>query len=137
MPDTLLIGNEPETPLGFSYVEVPPYDVVMIGSLRISELLRFDYPEALRALLEGIPVYLWLPGLEHRQLGPDYAPTLYAACLSAERMLSQWGMHLIQDVPKPLLITAKDAKNCRIRGQMPPTGARLTPLARDILGGTL
>lgn len=137
MPDALLIGKRPDIPLGFSYVEALPYEAVVIGSLRVSQLLQFDYPDALRALLEGIPVYLWLPGLEHRQLGPDYAPELYAACRSKERTLSQWGMHLILDVPNPPLITAKIAKSCRSRGTLPPTGARLTPLARDILGGTL
>lgn len=137
MPDALLIGEKPSIPLGFFYVETPPYEAVVIGTLRISQLLQFDYPDALRALLEGIPVYLWLPGLEHRQLGPDYAPELYAACLSMERMLSQWGIRPIQDVPKPLFITARDAKSCRNRGVIPPLDARLTPLARDILGGKL
>lgn len=137
MPDALLIGNQPDISLGFSYVEAKPYEAVVIGSLCASQLLRFDYPVALRALLEGIPVYLWQPGLEHRQLGGDYAPELYAACLSMERTLSQWGMHLIQDVPTPRFITAKDAKCCRKRGTTPPVGARLTPLAREILGGTL
>ena len=135
--DALLIGDPPENSLGFSYVEAAPYEAVVIGSLRVSRLLQFDYPEALRALLEGIPVYLWLPGLEHRQLGPENAPELYAACLSMERMLSQWGMHLISDRPKPPLITAKIAKNCRDRGTFPPAEARFTPLARDILGGTV
>ncbi|MBE6932033.1 MAG: hypothetical protein E7464_01450 [Ruminococcaceae bacterium] len=137
MQRALLIGNPPEISLGFSYVEASPYEVVMIGSLRVSQLLRFDYPEALRALLEGIPVYLWLPGLEHRQLGPDYAPELYAACLSTERTLSQWGIHLLQDVPNSPLITAKIAKSCREQGMSPPSNARFTPLARDILGGRL
>lgn len=135
--DTLLIGNAPEISLGFSYVEAAPYETVVIGSLRVSQLLRFDYPEALQALLEGIPVYLWLPGLEHRQHGSGNAPELYAACLSVERTLSQWGMHLISGVPDSPLITAKIAKACRERGTVPPTGARLTPLAQDILGGRL
>lgn len=137
MMDALLIGNQPELPLGFSYVESPPYEAVVIGSLRISQLLQFDYPDALRALLEGIPVYLWLPGLEHRQLGPHNAPELYSVCLSMERTLSQWGIHFLQDAPNPPLITAKIAINCRDRGTFPPSGARFTPLARDILGGRL
>ena len=137
MENALLIGERPQIPLGFSYVETSPYEAVVIGSLRVSQLLQFDYPDALRALLEGIPVYLWLPGLEHRQLGPDHAPELYAACLSMERTLSQWGIHPIQDVPKPPLITARIAKNCRDRGKFPPSGARFTPLAQDILGGRL
>ena len=137
MIDALLIGERPEIPLGFSYVETPPYEAVVIGSLRVSRILQFDYPDALRALLEGIPVYLWLAGLEHRQLGPDAAPELYAACLSMERTLSQWGIHLLQGVPDSPLITARIAKNCRKRGRFPPKEARFTPLARDILGGTL
>lgn len=137
MPDALLIGERPQLPLGFSYVEASPYEAVVIGSLRVNQLLQFDYSDALRALLEGIPVYLWLPGLEHRQLGPDYAPELYAACLSMERTLSQWGIQLLQDVPNPPLITAKIAKSWREQGMSPPSNARFTPLARDILGGRL
>lgn len=137
MMDALLIGEKPDVPIGFSYVETPPYEAVVIGSLRISQLLRFDYPDALQALLEGIPVYLWLPGLEHRQYSGEFSPELYAACQGMVRTLSEWGIHLIQAAPKPLLITAKTAKSCRDRGTVPPLGARLTPLARDILGGTL
>lgn len=135
MPLALLIGDMPEISLGFSYVGAMPYDAVVIGSLRVSQLLQFDFPEALRALLLGIPVYVWLPGLEHRQLGPTYCPALYGKCLSMERELSEWGMTLLRNAPKPPLITALQAQCCLAKGTIPPSDARFTPLARDILGG--
>ena len=41
MTRALLIGVEPSTELGFRYVTEPPYEAVVIGSLTLSELLRF------------------------------------------------------------------------------------------------
>ena len=40
MTDALLIGQEPKADLGFSYVTQPPYDVVVIGSLTLGQLLE-------------------------------------------------------------------------------------------------
>ena len=39
----LLIGKEPGVPLGFTYVREPPYDVVVIGSLTLGELLPLGF----------------------------------------------------------------------------------------------
>ena len=55
----LLLGQEPEVPLGFSYVSEAPYAAVVIGSLSIAQLLQYAFPEALTACMAGIPVYLW------------------------------------------------------------------------------
>ena len=63
MTRALLIGNEPPVSLGVSFVEQPPYDGVVIGSLGISELLRFREERVLSALAEGKSVYLYTPGL--------------------------------------------------------------------------
>jgi hypothetical protein len=49
----LLIGREPGTELGFQYVREMPYDAVVIGSLTISQLLRFQEESVLTALAEG------------------------------------------------------------------------------------
>ena len=46
-----------------SYVTEPPYDAVVIGSLTLSQLLRFREERVLSALAEGKPVYLYTPGL--------------------------------------------------------------------------
>ena len=57
MTRALLVGKEPGAELGYGYVTEPPYDVVVIGSLTLSQLLRFReergelYPDR---LLRGI-----------------------------------------------------------------------------------
>lgn len=130
----LLIGCEPEISLGLTYTAVPPYDEVMVGSLSIGDLLYFRCPEALTALMEGIPVYIWKPGMEHRQLGQQFSPRLYAQCLRAERELRDWGAYFISEAPKPPLITGAQAHALRRAGK-PPYSGRMTPLAWDILGG--
>lgn len=132
----LLIGREPEMPLGLTYTAAAPYDVVMIGSMSMGQLLHFGIPEALTALMEGLPVYIWLSGLEHRRLGGQLNPKLYAACLSAERELRDWGVEFISQAPKPPLITAAWAASMQKAGKC-PNSERMTPLARDILGGTV
>ena len=48
-----LIGNEPGVPLGYTYVEAPPYDGVVIGSLTLGQLLHFSQEPVLTALAEG------------------------------------------------------------------------------------
>ena len=63
MTRALLIGKEPAAELGYSYVTEPPYDAVVIGSLTLSQLLRFREERVLSALAEGKPVYLYTPGL--------------------------------------------------------------------------
>lgn len=131
----LLLGQEPEVPLGFSYVTEAPYAAVVIGSLSIAALLQYDFPAALTACMAGIPVYLWQPGLEHRRLGGCDCPALYARCLAVERELAQWGIRLTQDAPKPPLITALQAQRLLAAGTVPHS-SRMTPLARDILGET-
>ena len=132
----LLIGREPEMPLGLTYTAAAPYGAVMIGSMSMGQLLHFGVPEALTALIEGLPVYFWLPGLEHRRLGGQLNPKLYAACLAAERELRDWGAEFISNAPKPPLITAARAIILHNKGNC-PNSERMTPLARDILGGTI
>ena len=54
----LLIGREPPAELGYEYVQMPPFDAVVIGSLEIGQLLRFREERVLRALAEGKSVFL-------------------------------------------------------------------------------
>ena len=63
MTRALLIGKEPAAELGYSYVTEPPYDAVVIGSLTLSQLLRFREERVLSALAEGKPVVMdfWAP----------------------------------------------------------------------------
>ena len=128
MRKALLIGREPMCDLGYSYVAAAPYDVVVIGSLTLSQLLRFDNQQALEALAEGKPVILYTPGL------PE-APgnrALSVSLASARRELKNWGV-VFSNGARKQLITAQEARAMRDAGERPAPGARLTPLAKEIL----
>lgn len=131
MSRALLIGKEPDTALGFAYVQEPPYDAVVLGSLRLAELLRFREERALEALAEGKTVYLYTPGLP--EVPKNRA--LAASLTSAQRELKNWGV-IFTDGGRKKLITAEEARAMRHRGQMPGRDAVMTPLAREILEGT-
>ena len=130
MTKALLIGQEPEVSLGFSYVEGPPYDAVVIGSLKLSQLLRFGEETVLAALAEGKSVYLYTPGL------PDGGKNraLAAALAASQRELKNWGV-IFTDGGRKRLITAAEARSIAASGQRPPEGSVLTPLAKEILEG--
>ena len=132
MSRAMLIGREPEASLGFSYTKEPPYDAVVIGSLSLGQLLHFDQEEVLTALAEGKVVYLYTPGL------PD-APknrALAASLASARRELKNWGV-LFTDGSGKRLITAEEARILCRQGRQPAPGSVLTPLAKEILEGTV
>ena len=124
----LLMGDRPGA-LEFEYVDGPPYDAVVIGSLTPGQLLRFREERVLEALGEGKAVYLYTPGLpqvKNRALG--------AALASAQRELKSWGV-IFTDGGRRRLVTAEEARQLRRTGGMPGPGAVLTPLAREILEG--
>jgi len=128
MRKALLIGKEPTCDLGYSYTAAAPYDSVVIGSLTLAQLLRFDNTQALEALAAGKTVVLYTPGL------PE-APgnrALSASLASARRELKNWGV-VFSDGAKKQLITAQEARRMRDAGERPAPGARLTPLAKEIL----
>ena len=127
----LLIGREPPANLGFSYEKEPPFDGVVIGSLELSELLRFREPAVLEALAEGKPVYLYTPGLPEAPKNRALAASLAAA----QRELKNWGV-IFTDGGRKRLITAEEAHLLRLSGQKPGRDAVLTPLAREILEGS-
>ena len=131
MTNALLVGNEPQWPLGYRYVQEAPYDAVVIGSLSIGELLCFSNEQVLSALAEGIPVVLYTPGL------PEVAANraLNAALAGKKRELKSWGIAFTDGNVKKL-ITAQQAIAMAKAGIKPMPGAVLTPLARDILEGT-
>ena len=127
MTRALLIGNEPAPMLPYSYVQEPPYDAVVIGSLPLSQALRLSDVRILQALAEGKPVVLYTPGL----------PTatgnraLSASLASARRELKAWGV-VFTDGAQKKLITAREASAMKAAGKYPAAGAVLTPLAREI-----
>ena len=124
----LLIGDAPAA-LEYEYVDGPPYEVIVIGSLSIGTLLRFREERVLEALGEGKMVYLYTPGLpqvRNRALG--------AALASAQRELKSWGV-IFTDGGRRRLVTAEEARALRSTGRMPGPGAVLTPLAKEILEG--
>ncbi len=127
----LLIGQEPGSPLGYTYVREPPYDAVVIGSLSIGQLLRFREERVLQALAQGKPVYLYTPGLPQCERNRALAAQL----TSAQRELKNWGV-LFTDGGRKKLITAEEAKAMRLQGRHPGAGAFLTPLAKEILEGS-
>ena len=128
MNRALLLGREPGTELGFQYVSEPPYDAVVIGSLTLSQLLRFREEPVLTALAEGKPVYLYTPGLPEVPKNRALAGSLTAA----QRELKNWGV-LFTDGGRKRLITAEEARLLRGQGRSPGPGAVLTPLAKEIL----
>ncbi len=131
MSTALLIGREPGQELGWNYVNQAPYDAVVIGSLSLSELLRFREERVLAALAEGKPVYLYTPGLPEAPKNRALAGSLTAA----QRELKNWGV-LFTDGGRKRLITAEEARVIRSTGRQISPGAVLTPLAKEILEGT-
>ena len=124
----LLIGDAPAA-LEYEYVDGPPYEVIVIGSLPIGTLLRFREERVLEALGEGKTVYLYTPGLpqvKNRALG--------AALASAQRELKSWGV-IFTDGGRRRLVTAEEARALRRTGRLPGPGAVLTPQAKEILEG--
>ena len=126
----LLIGHEPPAALGYDYVQQPPYDAVVIGSLTIGQLLRFREEPVLQALAEGKPVLLYTPGLPESPKNRALAGSLTAA----QRELKNWGV-VFTDGGRKRLVTAEEARLLRDRGAAPDPGAVLTPLAKEILTG--
>ena len=127
----LLIGKEPGTELGYQYVTEPPFEAVVIGSLSLSQLLRFREESVLEALAEGKPVYLYTPGLPEAPKNRVLAGSLAAA----QRELKNWGV-LFTDGGRRKLVTAEEARILRSTGRQPSSGSVLTPLAKEILEGT-
>ena len=131
MTRALLIGKEPGAELGYQYVQEAPYDVVVIGSLTLGQLLRFREERVLLALAEGKSVYLYTPGLPEAPKNRALAGSLTAA----QRELKNWGV-LFTDGGRKRLITAEEARILRSTGRAPSPGAVLTPLAKEIMEGS-
>ena len=128
----LLVGKEPAVELGYSYVAAEPYDAVVIGSLNLSQLLQFREEPVLEALARGKPVYLYTPGLPEAPKNRGLSGSLTAA----QRELKNWGV-LFTDGGRKRLVTAEEARTLRLKGQAPGPGAVLTPLAKEILEGSI
>ena len=126
----LLIGKEPGAELGFSYVAEGDWEAVVIGSLTISQLLRFREEPVLEALARGKSVYLYTPGLPVSQ-----NRALAGSLAAAQRELKNWGV-IFTDGGRKRLITAEEARSLRAAGKTPVPGAVLTPLAKEIMEGT-
>ena len=127
MTRALLIGNEPATALPYTYVQAPPYDAVVVGSLTLSQALGLREERVLQALAEGKPVVLYTPGL-------PAAPgnrALSASLAAARREMKNWGI-VFTDGAQKKLVTAQEARALNAAGKYPAAGAVLTPLAREI-----
>ena len=124
----LLIGREPPVCLGYEYVREKPWDAVVIGSLELSQLLRFREEAVLEALAEGRGVYLYTPGLPESPKNRALAGSLAAA----QRELKSWGV-IFTDGGRKRLVTAEEARQLRVSGRSPGPGAVLTPLAKEIM----
>lgn len=131
MRKALLIGAEPDADLECDYVKQPPFDLIVIGSLTLGELLFFRDERVLGALAEGTRVYLYTPGLPQ----VPHNRALAGAVATAVRNLKNWGV-LFTDGGRKRLITAEEARALRQAGRRPGPGAVLTPLAKEILEGS-
>lgn len=131
LPPALLVGTAPEVPLGYRYVEAEPYEAVVIGSLTPGQLLCFREDRVLEALLAGLPVYLYTPGLPGKDCRSRAMQSRFA---SAQRELKALGVRFVDSNPGRRLISAQEARQLKAQGTPPPAGATLTPLAREILG---
>ncbi len=124
----LLIGEEPPCDLGYTYVNAPPYDGVVIGSLTISQALYFRHEQTLGMLSDGKKVVCYEPGFpqapKNRALGAQLA--------SSKRNLKNLGIVFTSGGQKRL-ITAQEAREMKQAGKRPAPGAVLTPLAKEIL----
>jgi hypothetical protein len=130
MRNAYLIGEQPPLELGCQYVKEPPFDLVVIGSLSLSQLLCFREEVVLDALAEGKTVYLYTPGLPQSTKNRALASSL----ATAQRELKNWGV-LFTDGGRKRLITAQEARALKQTGARPGPGAVLTPLAKEILEG--
>ena len=128
MRRALLIGREPPCSLGYTYVTEAPFDAIVIGSLPLSQALYLTDERILQALADGLPVVLYTPGLPPA----DKNRALAASLASGRRTMKNWGI-LFTDGAQKGIITAQEAKLLRQNGSLPPPGAKLTPLAREIL----
>ena len=131
MNQAYLVGKAPPLPLGYEYAATAPYDAVVIGSLTLGQLLRFQDEQVLSALAEGIPVFLYTPGLPQAPKNRALAASLTAA----QRELKNWGV-IFTDGGRKRLVTAEEARTLRSAGRRPGPGAVLTPLAKEILEGS-
>ena len=125
----LLIGKEPTVDLGYEYVDAG-YDAVVIGSLKLGQLLKFREEAVLEALAQGKPVLLYTPGLPTAEKNRALAAQL----ASGQRELKSWGV-IFTDGGRRRLVTAEEARQMRQSGKKPGPGAVLTPLAKEILEG--
>ena len=126
MKRALLLGSPP--PWEWIYVTEPPYDAVVIGSLTMGQLLHFSQEAVLSALAEGMPVYLYRPGLPPC----PHNPALAASLQEAQRRLRDWGVIFGAAAARPL-VTARQAQRLRRLGDTADPNTLLTPLAKDIL----
>ena len=124
----LLIGKEPPADLGYEYVDTG-YEAVVIGSLKLGQLLKFREEAVLEALAQGKTVLLYTPGLPSAEKNRPLAAQL----ASGQRELKSWGV-IFTDGGRRRLVTAEEARQMRQTGKSPGPGAVRTPLAREILG---
>ena len=130
MTRALLVGTEPDRSLPYIYVQEPPFDAVVIGSLPMSQALRLTDDRILQALAEGKQVVLYTPGLPAAQGNR----ALSASLAASRREMKGWGI-VFTDGAQRKLITAQEARSLKAAGKYPGPGAVLTPLAREILEG--
>lgn len=132
----LCVGDWPAEDLGYRPAGDGPYAAVLIGSLTAGELLCFSHPEVWDALLAGVPVYLWEGGLRYRAGAKTAGRALWSRLMAAERGLKALGIRFYGDGGRAL-VTAAEARRLLSEHRPLPPGAILTPLARDVLGGSL
>ena len=121
----LLVGEKP--PLEHTYVDGPPYDGMVVGSLTLRQLLGWDMAPVFEALAQGLPVILYTPGLP----GAPGNRALGATLSSRQRELKSWGV-VFTDGGRRRVITGELARQMVEKGERPAPGAVLTPMAKEV-----
>jgi len=129
-PRALLIGEPPEDYHKYNYVNEKPYEAIIIGRLPPGQLLHMPNDAVCEALLEGVPVFLYRG---NKKLPVNRARVLWQELRKAEQYLLRLGVEPLER--NNSLITADRARRLAEMGKCPPSGSRITPLAKDVLEG--
>ena len=97
----------------------------LIPIVLIAVLIALGLWKAEKGMIRGFEVF-----------GKGVVIVITAGLAAAQRELKNWGV-LFTDGARKHLITAEEAKTLRLKGQSPGPGAVLTPLAKEILEGSV
>ena len=129
-PRALLIGEMNEINHNYNYVNLKPYEAIVIGSITPWQLLQMPSDPVCMGLLEGMPVYYSQKQLWRERHG---AKPFRRELIAAEQRLYRMGVLPLGKSEH--ILTAEEMRHLLLSGKRPLSSSRMTPLARDILEG--